>query len=188
MPQISSKVVVLDRDGVINEDSVEFIKSPAEWHDLPGSLEAIARLHKAGFTVVVATNQSGVGRGLLSEGALAEIHRSMLDKVAAAGGYIHRIFYCPHVPEDGCDCRKPAPGMLYAAAEQLGCGFGRMIVIGDAARDLEAARKVGARPILVRTGKGRLTEKALAATEAVEIYDDLAAAVDALLRQNGADR
>jgi D-glycero-D-manno-heptose 1,7-bisphosphate phosphatase len=180
----NTRVVVLDRDGVINQDSEEFIKSPAEWQEIPGSLEAIARLHRAGYKVVVATNQSGVGRGLLSLDELAEIHRKMLDQVFTSGGHITRIFFCPHVPEDHCSCRKPAAGMLYQVAEELACRPDSIIVIGDAARDLEAARAVGARPVLVRTGKGRLTESVLAPNNKQEIYDDLAAAVDALLLED----
>ena len=180
-----SKVVVLDRDGVINEDSDAFIKSPAEWRPLPGSLAAIAKLHQAGFTVVVATNQSGVGRGLFSLQMLAAIHQEMLSRVAAAGGHIARIVFCPHTTEDHCDCRKPAAGMLYEIAELTGCGVGNMIVIGDAARDLQAARTAGSRAILVRTGKGLATEAALSPDDHVEVYDDLAAAVDALLLEAG---
>jgi len=180
-----SKVVVLDRDGVINEDSEEFIKSPAEWRPLPGTLDAIARLHKAGFTIVVATNQSGVGRGLFSLKTLGDIHQEMLARVTAAGGHIARIVFCPHSPEDHCDCRKPSPGMLYEIAELTGCGLGNMIVIGDAARDLHAARAAGSRPILVRTGKGRATEAALNQDELVETYDDLPAAADALILEAG---
>lgn len=181
-----SKVVVLDRDGVINEDSDEFIKSPAEWRPLPGSLDAIARLHAAGFTVTVATNQSGVGRGLFSLEMLADIHQEMLARVALAGGHIARIVFCPHAPEDHCECRKPAPGMLYEIAELTGCGLGNMIVIGDAARDIQAARSAGSRAILVRTGKGRATEAALlAANEPVEVYADLAAAAEALILEAG---
>lgn len=185
MSLTSTKVVVLDRDGVINEDSAEFIKSPEEWRALPGSLEAIARLHKAGYKVLVATNQSGIGRGLFSLETLADIHRKMLDKVSAAGGHVAHIFFCPHVPADQCSCRKPAAGMLHQVAEQFGCGLRNMIVIGDATRDLEAARAVGSRPMLVRTGKGRATELAIAPDDTVEIYDDLAAAVDALLLEDG---
>jgi D-glycero-D-manno-heptose 1,7-bisphosphate phosphatase len=181
-----SKVVVLDRDGVINEDSDEFIKSPAEWRPLPGSLDAIARLHQAGFTVTVATNQSGVGRGLFSLEMLAAIHQEMLARITSAGGHIARLVFCPHTPEDHCECRKPAPGMLYEIAELTGCGLGNMIVIGDAARDIEAAHNAGSRAILVRTGKGRATEAArLTADERIEVYDNLAAAAEALLLEAG---
>lgn len=180
-----SKVVVLDRDGVINEDSDEFIKSPDEWRPLPGSLDAIAKLHQAGFTVIVATNQSGVGRGLFSLKMLADIHQEMLARVTSAGGHITRIVFCPHTAEDHCECRKPAAGMLYEIAELTGCGLRNMIVIGDAARDLQAARTAGSRAILVRTGKGRATEAVLAADDHIEVYDDLAAATEALLLEAG---
>lgn len=181
-----SSVVVLDRDGVINEDSPDFIKSPAEWRALPGSLTAIARLHQAGVTVVVATNQSGVGRGLFSIDTLWDIHRKMLAEVGEAGGYIARIFFCLHGPDANCECRKPKPGLLYQAAEYLACGLDNMIVIGDSARDLQSAVAVGARPVLVRTGKGKDAEKQLledAAYSDLEVYDDLASAVDSLLTE-----
>lgn len=181
-----SSVVVLDRDGVINEDSADFIKTPDEWRALPGSLAAIARLHQAGITVVVATNQSGVGRGLFTVDTLWDIHRKMLSEVSAADGYITRIFFCLHGPDDNCDCRKPKPGLLYQAAGYLACGLEKMIVVGDSARDLESALAVGARPILVRTGKGLATERQLegaADYKDLEVYDDLAAAVDALLTE-----
>ena len=174
---------MLDRDGVINEDSDDYIKSPDEWRPVPGSLEAIARLHQAGFVIAVATNQSGVGRGLFSLDTLWDIHKKMLAEVLAAGGYIVRIFFCLHAPEDECDCRKPKPGMLLQAAEYFACGFDNMILIGDSARDIEAARVVGARPILVRTGKGRHTEGTFAAADLPEVYDDLGAAAEALIAE-----
>ena len=177
------KVIVLDRDGVINEDSIEFIKSPEEWHAIPGSLEAIAQLYDAGFLLTVATNQSGVGRGLFSIDTLWDIHRKMLAEVYAAGGYIERIFFCLHTPEDNCDCRKPKPGLLYQVAERFACGFENMIMIGDSARDLEAAQVVGARPILVRTGKGVLTEAELDRDTSQEVYDDLASAAASLINE-----
>ena len=185
MKHSNKPVIVLDRDGVINKDSAEYIKTPEEWQPIPGSLEAIAKLRKAGFTVVIATNQSGVGRGLFSVDTLWDIHRKMLAEIAAAGGYIERIFFCLHAPEDQCDCRKPEPGLLFQAAEYLACGLQNMIVIGDAERDLAAAEAVNARAILVRTGKGRLTEESLSARK-LEVYDDLAAAVDHLVAEFGA--
>lgn len=181
----TQKVIVLDRDGVINEDSPDYIKSPDEWHAIPGSLEAIARLHRAGFRIVVATNQSGVGRGLFDIDTLWDIHRKMLSEVVDAGGYIVRIFFCLHTPDDNCDCRKPKPGLLYQAAEYLACGLENMIVIGDSARDLEAGLSVGAQAILVRTGKGSATEAELGDGLNVPVYDDLAAATDALLAEQG---
>lgn len=181
-----SSVVVLDRDGVINEDSDDFIKTPMEWQALPGSLDAIARLHQAGIKVVVATNQSGVGRGLFSIDTLLDIHRKMLAEVSKAGGYIVRIFYCVHRPDENCDCRKPKPGLLYQAAEYLACGLKNMIVIGDSVRDLDSAVAVGARPVLVRTGKGQAAEKLLlndSRYDDLEVFDDLASAVDSLLKE-----
>jgi D-glycero-D-manno-heptose 1,7-bisphosphate phosphatase len=177
------KVVVLDRDGVINADSPDFIKSPDEWHALPGSLEAIAKLKQAGFEVAIATNQSGVGRGLFSIDTLWDIHRKMLGEILAAGGYVKRIFFCLHTPEDNCDCRKPKPGLFHQIAEYFACGFDHMIMIGDAGRDLQAAESVGVRSILVRTGKGAQTEVELSKTKELEVYDDLAAAVSALLAE-----
>lgn len=168
-------VVVLDRDGVINEDSPDYIRSPAEWIPIPGSLEAIARLHRAGFVIVIATNQSGVGRGLFTIDTLWDIHRSMLAQIAAAGGYVQKIFFCLHTPEDGCDCRKPRPGLLYQAAEYLACGLDNMVFIGDSARDLEAARAAGVQSMLVRTGNGRRTEAELDASLLPPVYDDLLA-------------
>ena len=176
-------VVVLDRDGVINADSPDYIKTPDEWHALPGSLAAIARLKQAGFEVAIATNQSGVGRGLFSIDTLWDIHHKMLAEILAAGGYVKRIFFCLHTPEDNCECRKPKPGLLIQVAEYFACGFDHMIMIGDAARDLQAAKTVGARPILVRTGKGSTTETELSQTEELEIYDDLDAAVTALIAE-----
>jgi len=181
MNKPSFPVIVLDRDGVINQDSAEYIKSPDEWHALPGSLDAIARLHQAGFAVVVATNQSGVARGLFSTETLTAIHQKMAEQVTAAGGQLTRIFWCPHGPDEGCDCRKPRPGLLLQAAEFLACGLDNMIVVGDAQRDLDAATAVGARPILVRSGKGRNTEKALSPDAAVEVFDNLAAVTDTLI-------
>jgi len=176
------KLVVLDRDGTINRDSDAYIRSPEEWLALPGSLEAIARLNRAGYTVAVASNQSGVARRLFDEDTLARIHAKMRRTVQAAGGRIDRIAYCPHHPEAGCECRKPAPGLLHRLAGHYGVPLAGVPVIGDSRQDLEAARAAGARPILVRTGNGTRTE---AAGEAggVEVYDDLAAAADVLAEE-----
>jgi len=177
------KLVILDRDGVINEDSKEFIKTPAEWRPLPGSVEAIARLTAGGFTVTVATNQSGLGRGLLDEPTLASIHRKMLEAVTSAGGRIAAIHYCPHLPEDRCDCRKPQPGLLREIAERFHTSLRAVPVIGDSGRDMEAARRVGARPMLVLTGSGRKALADLSDREHLEVYDDLGAAADRLLAE-----
>ena len=174
-------MVVLDRDGVINRESEDFIKTPDEWIPLSGSLDAIARLTSAGFPVIVATNQSGVGRGLFDLAALDAIHDKMRREVEAAGGDLAGIFFCPHTPEDGCDCRKPKPGLLRQIERRFDISLTGSPVIGDSARDLEAAVAVGAQPILVRTGNGRRTEKELDERSDVRVFDDLAAAVDALL-------
>lgn len=176
------RLVILDRDGVINHDSEAFIKSPAEWQPIEGSLEAIAVLGRHGYTVAVASNQSGLGRGLFDRSALAAIHRKMRRAAQRAGGRIDRIVCCPHHPEAGCDCRKPAPGLLEQLGRHYGIGLSDVPVIGDAQRDLDAATRVGARPILVLTGKGRATQAALACRgEAVETYPDLRAAAHALV-------
>lgn len=179
------RLVILDRDGVINRESDAYIKSPAEWIPLPGSLLAIARLTKAGYTVVVASNQSGVGRGLFDLKALDAIHRRMQDAVAGAGGRIDAIFFCPHRPEDGCDCRKPKPGLFKQIAEHYGVSLAGAPAIGDAARDIEAARAAGARPILVKTGRGAASVKDLHDADEIEVYTDLAAAAGQLVRETG---
>ena len=173
-------LVILDRDGVINRDSPDFIKTPEEWIPIPGSLEAIARLCAAGFTVAVATNQSGVGRGLFDEDTLQRIHGSMMDAVRAAGGDLASIAYCPHRPDAGCSCRKPEPGLLQALARHAGTGLDGVPCIGDSARDIEAAFRCGARPILVLTGNGQQTHAAWSGAEP-EVCADLSAAADLLL-------
>lgn len=169
------QIIVLDRDGVINRDSAAFIKSPDEWIPLPGSLEAIARMRAAGFTVVVASNQSGVGRGLFSVATLDRIHDKLRTLTAAVGGHVDSIFICPHHPDDGCDCRKPEAGLLRQVAEQYDRTGAELIVVGDSLRDLEAAWKIGARTILVRTGNGGVTEQNLPADKTVDVFDDLEA-------------
>lgn len=177
------RLIILDRDGVINQDSDDYIKSPQEYLPLPGSLEAIARLNQAGYTVAVATNQSGLGRGLYDEDVLERIHAKLEGLLAEVGGHIDGIFFCPHIPDDNCDCRKPAPGLL----QQISAHFAMPLVgvpfVGDALRDLQAARAVGASPILVRTGKGIRTLEKGEELEGVPVFDDLAAVVDTLLTQ-----
>lgn len=174
-------LIVLDRDGVINQDSPDFIKSPEEWIALPGSPEAIARLTDAGFTVVVASNQSGIARGLFSPDMLAAIHEKMNAVIAHAGGRIDTIHFCPHGPGDGCDCRKPGTGLLRDIAAAYGRAPGQLTMIGDSLRDLQAAWAFGADAILVRTGNGAATEQALPADRRVEVFDDLAAAAQHLV-------
>ncbi len=174
------RLVILDRDGVINQESDAFIKTPEEWIPLPGSLAAIARLTQAGFTVVVASNQSGLARGLFDLKALEAIHARMQAEVAKFGGKIDGIFYCPHGPDDGCDCRKPKAGLFTQISEHYKIGLKDVPAIGDAGRDVAAAQSVGARAILVLTGRGR---EALLALPHVEHYADLAAAADKLISE-----
>lgn len=176
------KIVILDRDGVINEDSERFIKTPLEWQAIPGSLEAIARLNHEGYRVVVASNQSGVARGLLDMRALNAIHHKMHQELGRFGGHLDAIFFCPHGPDDGCHCRKPAPGLFEEIARRFHCHCEGAPAIGDSLRDIEAAAVIGAQPILVRTGKGRKTlENNPELASKIPVYDDLAQAVDALL-------
>ncbi|KPJ89740.1 MAG: hypothetical protein AMJ53_15505 [Gammaproteobacteria bacterium SG8_11] len=178
------KLVILDRDGVINYDSDEYIKSPDEFIPLPGSLEAIARLNQAGYTVVVATNQSGVARGYFSEQTLAQMHAKLAQLLAQVGGKIDAIYYCPHGPDDNCDCRKPKPGLLQQILQKYDADVADIPVIGDSLRDLQSALAVGAQPILVKTGKGERTLAKLAQEPellSVPIFADLYEAVDYLL-------
>ena len=174
------KLVVLDRDGVINVDSDEYIKSPEEWKPIPGSLEAIARLTQAGYQVVVATNQSGLRRGLFDMAALNAMHIKMHKAVNQVGGSIDAVFFCPHAPDAGCACRKPQPGMLLEIARRFKLALTEVAVIGDSLRDLQAASAAGARPVLVLTGKGEKTLKSGGLPEGTEVHADLAAAALAL--------
>jgi len=170
------KLVVLDRDGVINAESDAFIKAPDEWKAIPGSLEGIARLNQRGFRVVVATNQSGIGRGLLDMPAFNAINDKMLRALAQVGGRIDAIFYCPHLPDSGCACRKPRPGMLHEIGRRFSVDLANLPCLGDSLRDLEAAHAVGALPILVATGRGRATSIDPALPPETLAFDDLAAA------------
>ncbi len=176
------RLVILDRDGVINRDSKTFVKSADEWIPLPGSIEAIADLNKAGFTVAVASNQSGLARGLFDRRALYSMHRKLRRLVGAAGGTVDRIVVCPHGPDDGCHCRKPAPGLIERLLRRYGVAANTVTVVGDSLRDLEAALAAGTSPVLVRTGNGRKTEKQLTGDLAgVPVFDDLAAAAVAII-------
>ncbi len=151
------RYVLLDRDGVINNDSEEFIKSPEEWLPIEGSLEAIALLNEHGFKVVVVTNQSGIARGFFDIAMLEKIHAKMRQLVIEKGGEIDAIYFCPHGPVDDCNCRKPKSGLLKTFAKDKNVHLTGMAVIGDSLRDLQAAQAVGASPILVKTGKGQKT-------------------------------
>ena len=181
-----SMLVILDRDGVINEDADDYIKSVDEWHPLPGSIDAIARLSRAGFAVAVATNQSGLGRGLFQLDDLEAMHQRLNELVEAAGGALAGIFYCPHTPDDACDCRKPRAGLIDAIARELDQSPQGAWFIGDTLRDLEAGRSRGCVPVLVLTGKGAASRATITADpdspwRDVPVYADLAAAADALI-------
>jgi D-glycero-D-manno-heptose 1,7-bisphosphate phosphatase len=175
------KLAILDRDGVINYDSDEFIKKPDEWKPIPGSLEAIARLNQYGYRVVVATNQSGVGRGLLDMTALNAINDKMHKALAHVGGRIDAVFFCPHAQETHCECRKPKPGLFVDIASRFNTDLTGVPCIGDALRDLQAASLVGAQPILVLTGKGKLTTREAELPANTKTYTDLGAAVRSLV-------
>lgn len=173
------KLVILDRDGVINKDSDEFIKGPDEWVPIIGSLEAIERLNHFGFKVAVISNQSGIARGLFDIDDLNAIHHKMYMELDRVGGQIECLMFCPHGPNDGCTCRKPEPGLFNELAERLGTRLEGVPVIGDSLRDIQAAQKVGASPILVKTGKGKLTlKKRTLDLKDVSVVADLAAAVE----------
>lgn len=169
------KLVVLDRDGTINHDSDQYIKSPAEWRPLKGSLEAIARLTQADWNVVVATNQSGLARGLFDFATLNAIHRTLHAAVLQAGGRINAIFFCPHAADSDCECRKPKPGMIKEIGRRMNVDLAAVPVVGDSLRDLQAAAAAGARPMLVLTGKGRKTREAGGLPEGTRVFADLAA-------------
>jgi D-glycero-D-manno-heptose 1,7-bisphosphate phosphatase len=178
------KLIILDRDGVINQDSPDYIKSPDEWIPIPGSLEAIAALNRAGFKVAVATNQSGIGRGLYTLEMLEKIHQKMHEQLALVEGHIDAIFFCPHVPTENCLCRKPKPGLFQQIFDHFHfIGSSEAILaIGDSLRDLEAAQAAGCSPILVLTGNGEKTkQKLLASLSETPIYPSLSEAISALL-------
>jgi D-glycero-D-manno-heptose 1,7-bisphosphate phosphatase len=169
------KIVILDRDGTINHDSDQYIKSPAEWKPLPGSLEAIARLTQGGWRCVVATNQSGIARGLFDMATLNAIHAEMHRVIALAGGRIDAIFFCPHAADANCECRKPKPGLLREIGTRMDVELAGVPMVGDALRDLQAAAAVGCKPYLVLTGKGKQTRAEGGLPPGTEVFADLAA-------------
>ena len=171
------KIIVLDRDGVINLDSEQFIKKPEEWKPIPGSLEAIARLNESGWRVVIASNQSGLGRGLFDMDTLNAINEKMTKALGQVGGRIDAIFFCPHTADSTCDCRKPKPGMFLQIAERFNADMKGVPVVGDSLRALQAGAAVGCKPYLVLTGKGVKTQADPALPEGTEIFPDLAAVV-----------
>lgn len=175
------KFIILDRDGVINHDSDQYIKSPDEWRPIDGSLEAIARLNQWGWRVVVASNQSGIGRGLFGMDTLNAINDKMVKSLAQVGGRIDAIFFCPHAADSTCDCRKPKPGMFLQIAERFNISLQGVPTVGDSLRDLQAGVAVGCTPYLVLTGKGQKTRVDTDLPEATQIYPDLATVVADLI-------
>ena len=175
-------LIILDRDGVINFDSDQFIKKPDEWKPIPGSLEAIARLNQAGYRVVVATNQSGIGRGLFDMTTLNAIHDKMHKACAQVGAHIDAIFFCPHTDEHNCSCRKPKTGMPEEIAARYNLSnLNDVPAVGDSLRDLVSAAALGAEPYLVLTGKGRKTLADGGLPEGTQVFADLAAVVAELV-------
>jgi D-glycero-D-manno-heptose 1,7-bisphosphate phosphatase len=175
------KLIILDQAGVINQSSDTFIKTPDEWKPIPGSLEAIGRLTHAGYRVVIATNQSGIGRGLLDMATYNAINDKMYKAVNQMGGRIDAIFFCPHTSADQCNCRKPATGMLEEIVQRYGVTLKTVPIIGDSLKDLQAAAAVDAIPILVLTGNGQLTRDHSEIPANTRVFDNLATAVDALV-------
>jgi D-glycero-D-manno-heptose 1,7-bisphosphate phosphatase len=181
------KLIILDRDGTINEDRDDFVKAPDEWVPIPGALEAIARLNHAGWHTVVATNQSGLGRGTFDMATLNAMHTKMNQMLAKQGGRIDAVFFCPHAPEDACNCRKPLPGLFEQIGERFGVDLNEVPVVGDSLRDLQAGVAVGCRPHLVRTGKGAQLDAAqlealCAQVPGTVVHADLAAFAEHMIR------
>ena len=174
-------MVILDRDGVINEDSDDYIKSVDEWIPIDGSLEAITRLNHAGVLVTVATNQSGIGRGMFDIGELNRMHAKFEQMLGRVGGHVDGIFFCPHRPDEGCSCRKPAPGLLRSISLRLAVPLDQVFFIGDSKRDVDAALSARARPMLVRTGKGQRTLGRHPELAQLPVFDHLLAAVEHIL-------
>ena len=181
VPTRAARLIILDRDGVINHDSDQFIKAPDEWHPIPGSLEAIARLSHAGYRVAVCTNQSGIGRGLFDMATLNAIHNRMHRALSQVGGRVDAVFFCPHTGEAKCECRKPQPAMMIEAGRRFGADLAAVPCVGDSLRDLQAADAAGAQPILVLTGKGEKTLREGGFPRSTVIFPDLAFTASALL-------
>lgn len=177
------KYIILDRDGVINHDSFEYIKSPAEWLPIAGSLDAIAQLNRAGYRVLVVTNQSGVARGYYDIETLDLIHEKLMAELAAVGGYVDEIFFCPHHPDDHCSCRKPKIGLFEQLSKKYPLNLSETFFIGDSLSDIQAAKAAGCMPILVLTGNGQLTLERHPEFANILHFKDLAAAVEYVLRK-----
>jgi len=178
------KAVLLDRDGVINFDSPDYILTPEQWHPIPGSLEAIAKLHKAGIPVAICSNQSGLGRGMMNEELFHAIHAKMLLAIEEAGGMLTYVAYCPHNPDDQCTCRKPLPGLIFEALKALNIKAEDAIMIGDSTRDIKAAHAAGVDSMLVQSGYGNaqtILQRSLVINPEINVYPNLATAVDSIL-------
>jgi D-glycero-D-manno-heptose 1,7-bisphosphate phosphatase len=187
------KLVILGRDGILNRFREDHVKEPGEWEPIPGALEAVAKLNHAGWHVVVATNQSGIGRGMIDMAAVNAVHLHMMKLLAAKGGRLDAVFFCPHAREDKCDCRKPLPGMMHDVAQRYGADLKQVPLVGDTFRDLEAARAAGCPPHLVRSGRASLVSEAeiaqwVAAVPGTQVHDDLASFALHLLQQEVAAR
>lgn len=177
--------IILDRDGVININSAEYIKTPDEWRAIPGALDAIAQLNRAGFKILIATNQSGVARGYYDIDTLDAIHEKMMNELASVGGYIEEIFFCPHHPDEACECRKPNPGMLQQIAAKYPIIFTETYFIGDSYVDFKAAQAVGCKPLLVLTGNGLKEQAKHPELLAIPSFPDLTRAVEYVISQSG---
>ncbi|BAO81680.1 histidinol phosphatase and related phosphatase [Serpentinimonas raichei] len=183
------KLIVIDRDGTLNHDPEDYLRSPDDWLPLPGALEAVARLNEAGWRVVVATTQSGLGRGLFDIATLNDIHTRMHKTLAQAGGRVEAVFFCPHAPEDECDCRKPAPGLLLQISQRLGVPVAQMVAVGDSVRDAQAARAAGCEAHLVLTGQSlahRDGTPVPGLPAGVTVHHDLAAFAEAIVARAAA--
>lgn len=183
------KLIILDRDGTINEDRDDYVKSPQEWVPLPGALEAIARLNHAGWHTVLATNQSGLGRGLFDMAMLNEMHARMNQLLARHGGRMDAVFFCPHAPEDQCDCRKPLPGLLLQIGERYGVNLSEVPVVGDSLRDMQAGQAAGCPTHLVRTGKLGMADddqiaQVLRQVPGTQVHADLTAFAEAVIQHD----
>lgn len=180
------KIIILDRDGVINYDSDYYIKSPDEWHPIPGSLKAVADLNRAGYTIVIATNQSGVARGLYSVDTLNQIHDKLARELAVFGGSVQEVFFCPHHPDEKCDCRKPKRGLFTQIQEKYQLDLTKIYFVGDSATDMQVGLEVGCKPLLVLTGNGQKTLANHPEFSDIPRFDDLAGAVAYILSQDSA--
>lgn len=186
------KLVILGRDGILNQYREDHVKEPSEWTPVPGAMEAVARLNHAGWHVVIATNQAGIGRGMIDMASLNAVHAHMMRTLALQGGRLDAVFLCPHTPEDHCDCRKPLPGLMLDIGRRYGVDLTQVPLVGDTPRDMLAARAAGCQPHLLRSGRGALLDDAqlqqlLAQVPGLQVHDDLSAFADYLLQREHPD-